>query len=435
MQVAARGRRLAQRAHELVVDVVDLDRGEAQALEAGRRAGLPDEPRQAIAGGAVAVAAEVDPGEDDLAVALRDAAADLAEHGLGRAAARGAADERDDAEAARERAAVLHLDEGANAVEACVRLHAADRADVARDELRRLLAPARDHDDVLRQPGERVPGEVRAAAGDVDAPVRARRAGRLLARLRDRLVGDAARVDDGHVGAAVALGVAVGEQPLAHRVRVDVRDLAAEEADGERRHGAQFEQVRGPAVAHSPFQPVPALDARLVALEVARRDRPLDGKLREHAFDDVERDVHHGELRRRRARSRPRRRRRSRRRSPRSSRARPRRGRPPSPARSRASPPRPRARRSRSRRRAGSSARRPAGARGRAASSHARRCRRRGQDRSRRRARRRAAPPTAARPRDGRPGRRGGTLRHPSSQPSATSSTATTSKPSGGSSA
>ena len=84
VQVAARGRRLAQRADELVVDVVDLDRGEAQPLEPGRRARLADEPRQAVAGGAVAVAAEVDPGEDDLAVALRDAAADLAEHGFGR---------------------------------------------------------------------------------------------------------------------------------------------------------------------------------------------------------------------------------------------------------------------------------------------------------------------------------------------------------------
>ena len=182
VQVAARGGRLAQRADELVVDVVDLDRREAEPLEPGRRAGLPDEPRQAIARGPVAVAAEVDPGQDDLAVALSDAAADLAEHGVGRAAARGAAHERDHAEAARERAAVLHLDEGANAVEPRVRLDAADRADVARDELRRLLAPASDHDDVVRQPGERVAGEVRTAAGDVDpACVRAARA----ASLRD----------------------------------------------------------------------------------------------------------------------------------------------------------------------------------------------------------------------------------------------------------
>ena len=94
-------------------------------------------------------------------------------------------------------------------------------------------------DDVLGQPGERVAGEVRAAACDVHAAVRARRAGRLLAGLRDGLVRDAARVDDRHVGAAVALLVTVCEQPLAHRVRVDVRDLAAEEADGERRHAAE----------------------------------------------------------------------------------------------------------------------------------------------------------------------------------------------------
>src|SRR6476661_7970883 len=144
MQVTARGLRLEQRVNEILVDVIDLDRGEAQALEPRRRARLPDEPREAIAGGAVAVAAEVDPREDDLAVALANAAADLPEHGLGRAAARGASHQRDDAETAAERAAVLDLDEGANAIETRIRLHTADRADVARDELRRLLAPARD---------------------------------------------------------------------------------------------------------------------------------------------------------------------------------------------------------------------------------------------------------------------------------------------------
>ena len=96
---------------------------------------------------------------------------------------------------------------------------------------------SRDDDDVLGQAGERVAGEVRAAAGDVDAAVRARGARGFLARLRDGLVRDAAGVDDRDVGAAVALDMAVGEQPLAHLVRVDVRDLAAEEADGERRHG------------------------------------------------------------------------------------------------------------------------------------------------------------------------------------------------------
>ena len=87
------------------------------------------------------------------------------------------------------------------------------------------------------QAGEGLAREVRSAACDVDAPVRPCGAGRLLARLRHRFVGHAARVHDGHVGVAVALVVPVGEQSLAHRVRVDVRDLAAEKADGERRHG------------------------------------------------------------------------------------------------------------------------------------------------------------------------------------------------------
>jgi len=34
--------------------------------------------------------------------------------------------------------------------------------------------------------------------------------------------------------------MAVGEQPLPHVVRVDVRDLAAEEPDRERRHGTEL---------------------------------------------------------------------------------------------------------------------------------------------------------------------------------------------------
>ena len=150
-------------------------------------------------GGAVAEAAEVDAGEDDLAVALRDAPADLAEHGVGAAAARRAAHERDHAERARERAAVLDLDEGADAVEPRVGLDAADRADVAGDGLDRLLDLAGDDGDVRGQPGERSLGEPGAAAGHVDARMRARGARGGLARLREALVRDAAGVDDGDV--------------------------------------------------------------------------------------------------------------------------------------------------------------------------------------------------------------------------------------------
>ena len=118
-----------------------------------------------------------------------------------RAAARGAAHERDHAEVAREAAAVLHLDERAHAVEPRVGLDAADRADVAGDERRRLLAALRDDDDVLGQAGERVRGEVRAAARDVDAAVRPRGPRGLPCATSRRLVRDAAGVDDGDVGA------------------------------------------------------------------------------------------------------------------------------------------------------------------------------------------------------------------------------------------
>ena len=86
---------------------------------------------------------------------LRRAPPDLVEDGARRAATRGAADERDDAERARERAAVLDPDEGAHAVEPVIGLDAADRADIGRDGLGELLAAARDHADVVGQAGER----------------------------------------------------------------------------------------------------------------------------------------------------------------------------------------------------------------------------------------------------------------------------------------
>ena len=75
MEVPCDRRRLAQRGDELLVHVVHLDRGEPQPREPGVAPDLAHEPRQVEAGLAVAVAAEVDAGEDDLAVTLLDPAA------------------------------------------------------------------------------------------------------------------------------------------------------------------------------------------------------------------------------------------------------------------------------------------------------------------------------------------------------------------------
>src|SRR5215211_4702268 len=168
VQMLRDSRRLAQRLDQLRRDVVDLDRGEAQPLESRRGGDIANQARQREPGIAVAEAAEVDSGQDDLAMPLRDAAANLADHRLRAPAPRPAADERDDAEVARERAAVLDLDEGAHAFQARVSLDAADRADVAGDKLRGLVASAGHDDDVLRQVSKRLAVEVRAAARDVD---------------------------------------------------------------------------------------------------------------------------------------------------------------------------------------------------------------------------------------------------------------------------
>ena len=186
-------------------------------------------------------------------MALLDAALDLGEHRFRATAARGSTHERDHAERAREAAAVLHLDEGAHAIEPRFRLDARDRADVARRPPPASPRPPPDDDDVLRDALERILPEVRRATGDVDTAVRAREASDGLARLRDRLVRHAARADDGDVGDACALRMAVGEQALANRMGVDVRHLAAEKTDREGRHRRQrysslAPHVRGPAV-------------------------------------------------------------------------------------------------------------------------------------------------------------------------------------------
>ena len=167
---------------------------------------LADEARQRVARLAVAEAAEVDPGEDDLAVALRDAAPRISPStASAAAAARAAADERD-----RRRSCTRSCSRpGSSRTRARGRgARRPGRSRSRRRRRRRRPASPRSRRATTTtfpgRPAERVAVEVRAAAGHVDAPVRARRARGRLARLRDGLVGDAAGVDDGDVGAASA---------------------------------------------------------------------------------------------------------------------------------------------------------------------------------------------------------------------------------------
>ena len=155
VQVRRHGRGLRQGCDELVGHVVHLDRREAQALQPRRAAGLADEPRQRVTGGAVAEAAEVDAGQHHLAMPLIDATTNLREHRRGGAAARCAAHERDHAERARERAAVLDLHERSDAVEPVLGVDAADRANVAGDECRGFVAGPPCDDDVRRRSDRR----------------------------------------------------------------------------------------------------------------------------------------------------------------------------------------------------------------------------------------------------------------------------------------
>ena len=167
-------------------------------------------------------------------MALVDALAHLGQDGRGAAAARPAAHQRNDAEVAGEAAAVLHTDKGADPVEPRVGLDAADRANVPGDVGRRLLASPLHDLHVLGKPAEGV-GEVGGTPRDVDAAMRARGPSGRLSRLTNRFVRHAARVDDSDLRPG-ALHMPVAEQGLAHRVCVRVRDLAPQEADGERRH-------------------------------------------------------------------------------------------------------------------------------------------------------------------------------------------------------
>ena len=194
---------------------------------------------------------------------------------------------------------------------------------------------------------------------------------------------DAARVHDGDVPAARDLRVPVAEQALAHGLRVRVRDLAAQEPDGEGRHRRTSlvplrENVCRPALELEPVDVVPAERRRSLGGQVAgRHDLPRAPRRSSSSSTTASsmlatatslagnassrtsaRETSIGDaVPARRLRPPPR--------------QRPRRDRPPGPARTRAARRRPRRPPSRSRRRGGFRARAATGARCRPASSGA----------------------------------------------------------------
>src|SRR3954453_4589543 len=112
------GRRLAHRGDEVLVHMVDLDRGQPKAPETRKGAGLSDQSGEVVRVRAIAIAPQIHPGEHDLLMAVLDPSAVLSKDGCGRAASRGATHLGNDAEGAREAAAVLDLHESAHPVEA-----------------------------------------------------------------------------------------------------------------------------------------------------------------------------------------------------------------------------------------------------------------------------------------------------------------------------
>ncbi len=235
VQVARNRRRLPHGGDEPVVEMIDLDGREPKPGQPGNGADRADQARQVVTGLAVAVAPEVDPREDDLAVPLRHAAPHLAEDGRSRPAARGPAHLRDHAEAAREAAAVLHLDERADAVEPCLVVDAADRPDVAGDEGSGALARERDDRDVVRQPLESG-AEIRGASGHVHLARPPRSPACRLARLANGLVRHAAGVEHRDVRGGPGLHMPVANKPLADLLRIRMRHLAAQEIHRKRGH-------------------------------------------------------------------------------------------------------------------------------------------------------------------------------------------------------
>jgi hypothetical protein len=106
---------------------------------------LADEPGERVAGGAVAEAAEVHAGQDDLAMpcAARRRISPSTASAVRLRVARGRGDHT---EGARERAPVLDLDERAHPIEPVLGVDAADRADVAATKAAASRPSSRDDD-------------------------------------------------------------------------------------------------------------------------------------------------------------------------------------------------------------------------------------------------------------------------------------------------
>ena len=143
--------------------------------------------------------------------------------------------------------------------------------------------------------------------GHIDARMRPRRPRQRLPRLGDRLVRDAARVDDGHIGAALRARcgrrrAAARESPGRPRTRPCSRENAPRtsppSAKPTRAHARK--RVGRPAVELEPAQPVasPASPATPTARSRTSPPRPRL-ETRQNALDDGEQDVHDRDARRR----------------------------------------------------------------------------------------------------------------------------------------
>ena len=289
VQVRQRPRRAVDpRREQLVVDVLGLDGAEAEALDGRLGQDPPDEAgereRRAGVGAArtplrpaAVVGADVDPGQDDLAMTGGDRAAHVGKHGLRRERALGAAGRRDDAVRAVERAAVLDLDERARPLDrrAIVRdpvdrrsdhVHARERGErpghrrvaVGREQRLELgeergLRVVADQPRPVVDPRERLRPDLDGAAGDDDRGIAVGAPGPPHGRAR-LLVGDRghrAGVDEDEVRAAVRVDerhAGLAEEPR-RALHLRLVDLAAEVDDRRRagrHHSAGFVDIRKP---------------------------------------------------------------------------------------------------------------------------------------------------------------------------------------------